>query len=208
MADISAGTLLTPNAARRTPVSALLEQLKHDVPDNRVTFGWLIDYLRARSPEVLILFLALIGVLPGISLPVGILIAILSLALMSTAPGRVLPAFIASQRLPSARLVHAIERSMPLFQWGERYIRPRDAALAELLRPAAGLAILLLSLTMLVPLPLSNVIPSLSIGLIALACIEADGLMLTISMFASVLSLAITAAAVWATLDAAAWMWS
>jgi hypothetical protein len=208
MTDVTAGILDAPTKARRLPTSALLEQLKRDVPASRVTFGWLIDYLRARSPEVLILFLALVGVLPGVSLPVGILLALLAIAMMSAKTQRVLPAFIASRRLPSVHVISAIERSVPWFRWSERFIRPREARLTDLLRPFAGFAILLLSLTLLVPLPLSNVIPSLAIGLIALACIEDDGLLLTISMMTALLSLAITSAAIWATLGAAAWLWS
>ncbi len=207
MADITAA-LNAPEPARHMPTSMLLEELKRDVPEDCVTFGWLIDYVRVRSPEMLILFLALLGVLPGVSLAVGILIALFALATMSAGPQRTLPAFIASQHVPSLQLVHAIERTVPLFQWSERFIRPRDAALAETLRPFAGLAILLLSLTLLVPLPLSNVIPSLAIGLIAFATIEADGVLLTVSMGAALLSLAITSAAIWATLGAAAWVWN
>ncbi|MGD0191038.1 MAG: exopolysaccharide biosynthesis protein [Rhizomicrobium sp.] len=208
MADTTAGAYTMPDRAQRMRVSVLLQQLKQDVPAERFTFGWLVDYLRARAPEVLILFLALVGVLPGVSFPVGILIAILSVTVMSTKTGRLLPAFIASQPLPSAHFVHAIDKSMPVFEWGERYTRPRDAAMTERLRPFAGVAILLLSVTLLVPLPLSNVIPSLSIGLIAFACIESDGLLLVISMMAAVASLAITSATVWAALGAAAWMWA
>jgi hypothetical protein len=208
MVDTTAGTCTVPGAAQRMRVSVLLQQLKQDVPAERMTFGWLVDYLRARAPEVLILFLALVGILPGVSFPVGILIAILSVTVMSTKTGRLLPAFIASQRLPSAHFVNAIEKSMPLFQWGERYTRSRDPATTERLRPLAGLIILLLSLTMLVPLPLSNVIPSLAIGLIAFACIESDGLLLAISMMVAIASLAITLTAVWMALGAAAWMWA
>jgi hypothetical protein len=189
------------------PTSTLLQQLRRDVPESRVTFGWLIDYLRARSPEVLILFLALLGVLPGISLAVGILLALLAVAMMTTKTQRVLPAFLASQYLPSGRVTHAIERTVPLFQWGERFIRPRDALLADLLRPFAGFAILVLSITMLVPLPLTNVIPALAIGLIAFASIEGDGLLLAVSMGAALASVAISAATVWAMLGAAFWVW-
>ncbi len=61
---------------------------------------------------------------------------------------------------------------------------------------------------MLVPLPLANVIPSLAIGLIAFASIEADGVLLAVAMGAAVVSLAISAATVWAMLGAAFWVWS
>jgi hypothetical protein len=206
MADIAAA-LSAREAVRRMPTSVLLEQLKRDIPEGTVTFGWLIDYLRGRSPAVLVLFLALIGVLPGVSLLVGILLAPIALAMMSARIERTIPVFIASQHMPSGQLVRAIDRTIGLFRWGERYIRPRDASLAEFLQPFASFAILILGLSMLVPLPLSNVIPSLVIGLIAFAIIEADGLLLAVAMAASLLSLAISAAVVWATFGAAIRIW-
>ena len=206
MAEITAG-LNAPEAARRLPVSALLEQLRQDVPESRVTFGWLTDYLCAHSPEVPILFLSLVGVVPGISLPVAVLLALLGITLMFQRPQRPLPAFIAAQHLPSAHLVNAIDRTVPLFQWCERFTRARAGSLADLMRPIAGAAVLLLSLTMLVPLPFTNVIPSLAIGFIAFASIQADGVLFAAAILAAALSLTISAATIWALVDAASWMW-
>jgi hypothetical protein len=206
MAEITAG-LNAPEAARRLPVSALLERLRQDVPESRVTFGWLTDYLRAHSPEVPILFLSLVGVLPGIALPVAVLLALLGLAMMFERAEHTLPAFIAAQHLPSARLVSAIDRTVPLFQWCERFTRARARSLAEFMRPVAGAAVLLLSLTMLIPLPFTNVIPSLAIGFIAFASIEADGVLFTAAILAAALSLSISAATLWALIGAASWVW-
>jgi hypothetical protein len=207
MADITAETVGAPGQARRVVTSELLEQLRRDVPDSCVTFGWLLDYVRARSPEVLVLFLAVPGLLPGVSLVIAVLLALFAFAILSANTHRALPAYIMSRQMPSRHLVQAIDRTVPVFQWAERFIRPRDAQLAQGLRPFAWLAILALSLTMLVPLPLANVIPALAIGLIAFASIEADGVLLAISMGAAVVSLAISAATVWALLGAAFWVW-
>ena len=207
MADITAATLGVPGQARRVGTSELLEQLRRDVPESHVTFGWLLEYVRARSPEVLILFLAVPGLLPGVSLVIAVLLALFAFAILSANTHRALPACIMSRQLPSRHLVQAIDWTVPLFQWGERFIRPRDAQLAQNLRPFAWFAILALSITMLVPLPLTNVIPSLAIGLIAFASIEADGVLLAVAMGTAAVSLAISAATVWALLGAAFWVW-
>lgn len=199
MTDLSADISGRGASDRRVLASELLVQLAQDVPENGVSFGWLADYLLARSPEVLILALALIGTLPGISAPVGIVLAILSLPMISTFSAQSLPRFIAVRRLSSLHLVHTIERTVPLVRWSEKFVRRRDGLPALSLRPVAGLAILALSLTMLVPLPFSNVIPSLAIGFIAFALIEADGLLLFLGFAVAVVSLAITTAALWAT---------
>lgn len=188
--------------------SALLEQLKRDVPENGATFGWLIDYLRARSPEVIVLFLAMVGVLPGVSLPVGVLLALFAVAMLWPKWHRALPPLLSSWRVPSPRLIRAIDRMAPLFRWGERIIRPRDTQLADSLRPIAAVAVLSLSLTLLIPVPLSNVIPSLAIALIAFASVEKDGLLLAVSLVTALVSLAVTGAMIWAAFDAALRIWS
>jgi hypothetical protein len=49
---------------------------------------------------------------------------------------------------------------------------------------------------------LSNVIPALAIMLIAFAFLEEDGVLLCIALAAAAVSLAITAAAIWGTIEA------
>jgi hypothetical protein len=87
-------------------------------------------------------------------------------------------------------------------------VRTRDVALAQALRPLAGLVILALSVTLLIPLPLSNIFPSLAIAFVAFSSIEADALLLTASMATAFLSLSFTIAALWATVGVAARMWT
>jgi len=188
----------------RGGASALLENLKRDVPDEHVTLGWLFDYVRARSPESLILFLAVLAVVPGVATPVGIALLALAVAAAANLQRPALPGFVAATRLSSSSLLRAIERAAPLFRRCEQLTRRRDLMLGGLLRPLAAGAILLLSVTLLVPLPLSNVVPALAIGFIAFAILEADEVLLAISLLAAVLSLTFTSAAVWAALGTAA----
>jgi hypothetical protein len=96
---------------------------------------------------------------------------------------------------------------VPLFQWCERFTRTRERSLADYMRPLAGAAVVLLSATMLVPLPFTNVIPSLAIGFIAFASIEADSLLFSAAIAAALVSLAISAATIWALVGAASWVW-
>ena len=79
----------------------------------------------------------------------------------------------------------------------ERVFRPRWPTPFRARQRIVGAVVLLLGLTLLVPIPLSNVIPAVAVMLIALAYLEEDGLMLAVGMTAGCLSLAITAAMVW-----------
>ena len=71
---------------------------------------------------------------------------------------------------------------------------------------AAGIAILALSALFLAPLPLIQIIPALLVALIALAYLEEDGLLLCISLLATVVLLAVATAATWGTILGAAWI--
>jgi hypothetical protein len=62
-----------------------------------------------------------------------------------------------------------------------------------------GAVVFLLALTLLSPLPFLYVIPSIAIMLIAFAFLERDGILLSISLLLATISIAITAATVWAT---------
>lgn len=208
MAELSVGTLDARSDARRLSAFALLDELKQDVPEGEVTFGWLSNYLKARSPEVLILLLAIIGLLPGIALAVGALLPLLAMTMVSGTAHPDLPAFVARQTISSQRLVRAIERAQPLFRWSEKYVRAREPMLIESLRPFMGIIVIVLSATMFVPLPFSNVIPALAVGLIAFARIEQDGLLLAVSAMTALASFGISLATAWAMVAAAGRLWS
>lgn len=205
MAEISAEN--GPGARSSHRASKLLEQLKCDLPESRVSLGWLFDYARIRSPETLILILAIIGVIPGIATPIGILLVLFATALVFEYELRALPAFVATRGVSSSHLVRAIERTMPYLKWSETFVRRPDSALAANLRPFATATILLLSCTLLVPVPFANVLPSLAIGFIAFASLEADALLLSFSLATAALSFAISLATIWAGLGVAGSLW-
>jgi len=51
--------------------------------------------------------------------------------------------------------------------------------------------------TLFVPIPLSNIVPGVIIMLIALAYLEEDGLLLSLTLAASLLAFGVTLAAAW-----------
>lgn len=63
---------------------------------------------------------------------------------------------------------------------------------------------ILLGGTLLVPVPLSNIIPTLVIILLAFSLLEKDDVLLVIALSAELVSLAITAAAIWGTIEVSA----
>ncbi len=70
-----------------------------------------------------------------------------------------------------------------------------------------GVAVLIVSVLLLVPLPLIQIVPALLVVLMSLAYVEEDGLLLCLSLAGTAVLLAIaTAAAAWGTILGAAWI--
>jgi len=65
---------------------------------------------------------------------------------------------------------------------------------------------LLLGLTMVSPVPFSQVVPALVIMLLALAYLEEDGIALLVALIAALASLSITAATIWGTVETVDWL--
>jgi hypothetical protein len=70
-----------------------------------------------------------------------------------------------------------------------------------------GVVVLLMTaLLLLAPVPMIQVLPASVIALLALAYLEEDGVLLSISLFAAITLLGIAAAAVWETVVGVAWI--
>ena len=95
---------------------------------------------------------------------------------------------------------------MPVLRWLERFIRPRCATPFQATKRVVGVVVMLLGVTLLAPVPLSNVPPALAIALIAFAYLEEDGALLCTAMTAAVVMLVIATAAAWQTLSATGWV--
>jgi hypothetical protein len=71
-----------------------------------------------------------------------------------------------------------IGRVVPVLRYLERVIHPRWLTPFEATKRVVGGVVLLLGVSLLAPIPLSNVPPALLIVLIAFAYLEEDGLLL------------------------------
>lgn len=187
-----------PEIRTRVPTSIVLSDLLRDAPPE-VPIGWILDRLEERSFGLVMLLLALIALVPGLSSIIGLLLLVPSAQMLLAWHGPILPRFVAERRVQSRRLAALIGKLLPCLRYIETLIRPRWPTPFGPTKRAVGGIILLLSVTLLAPIPLSHVIPSGAIMLVALAYLEKDGVMLGIAIAVSIVSLAITAATVWAT---------
>ena len=179
--------------------SFLNSQLFADIhtrpPAERITFASLFSRLERESLAIAIVLLGVTAMAPGISLLAGFLLCLCAIQLMAGSKSIFLPRFISERSLSAGRLTRILgntERVMKRVERRRGDIRP----LPELIKRAAGLPVLVLSLTLFVPIPLSNVVPAALVAVIGLACLANDALLLSGAVAASVASLALTTAAV------------
>ena len=190
----------------RAPTSAVLDGLLGREAPERVTLGSLMGGLGDRSFGVVLLVLALLGLLPGVSAVAGVLLTVPAFQMVMARPGPVLPRRVAARRFEAERLARVVRRVVPVLRFLERFIRPRWATPFEATKRAVGGVVLLLAASLLAPVPLSNVPPALATGLIAFAYLEEDGLLLAIALAAALAMLAAASLAAWEALSATGWV--
>ena len=119
----------------------------------------------------------LAGVLPGLSVVLGVPLMLLSLQLLVAADRPWLPARVLRFELRRTDLASLVARTVPHLRRLERALRPRLLLLtgpwAERL---AGAACLVLSFMVFLPIPFANLLPAAGILLFGLAMLERDGL--------------------------------
>jgi hypothetical protein len=100
----------------------LLQRLHDDIPADRFTLGWLMHSLNKRSFGIIMLLLALVAIVPGLSIVAGLLLLIPAFQMIMGRPAPVFPRRIAAHPLPARYLAVVLQRSVPN---DPRHIRSR-----------------------------------------------------------------------------------
>ena len=147
----------------------------------------------------------LAGVLPGLSVVLGVPLMLLSLQLLVAADRPWLPARVLRFELRRTDLASLVARTVPYLRRLERALRPRLLLLtgpwAERL---AGAACLVLSFMVFLPIPFANLLPAAGILLFGLAMLERDGLVALVATTVLGICLALFGGVVLAVLAASA----
>jgi hypothetical protein len=178
--------------------SVLLQQLHDEMPADRFTLGWLMHSLHKRSFGIIMLLLALVAIAPGLSIVAGLLLMIPAFQMISGQPAPVFPRRVAMRSLPTRYLAMMVRRAIPVLGYLEKLIHPRWHTPPEVTKRTVGLVVLVLSGTLVfIPIPLSNVVPALTIALISLAYLEEDGILLVVALLSTLVLLSVVAATGW-----------
>ena len=190
----------------RVPTSEALDALLREAPPECISLGWLLERLGERSFGIILLLVAFLALMPGVSPIAGVLMVVLAFQMIRAHPGPVFPAGIARRHFETRRLSAVIRRTIPVMRYLERFIYPRWLTPFEATKRVVGGAVLLLCVTLFVPAPLSNIPPAILVGLVAFAYLEQDGLLLTVALIAALALLLVLFGAMWELLSTTGWV--
>jgi len=197
----------SPDQRAFVHTSLVLKQLHDELPSDHVSLRWVMGRLHKRSYGMIMLVLALVAMVPGVCIVAGLLLMIPGSQMIA---GRAAPAFprrIADHPLPTRHFVSLLQRAIPVLKFLERMTHPRWHAVVEATRRPVGVAVVILSsVIVLAPIPLTNVVPAVVIALISLAYLEQDGLVLLIGLSAAVAVLSVAGLAVWEAVVSVNWL--
>jgi hypothetical protein len=187
-----------PDCSAPLPASEVLQEMLDSLPPDHFTLGWLSSHLHRRSFGVIVLVLALIAMVPGLSYVAGFLLFAPAIEMIAGHDAPTFPDRIANRPLPTHHLTLAVRRTMPILRYLERIIRPRWQMPFETTKRLVGTAVFLLTaLLLLTPLPLIQVVPGIIIVVLSVAYLEDDGVLLSLGLLATLALLAASAGAVW-----------
>lgn len=186
--------------------SARLEEVLHDASPDGPTVDWLVTHLFERSPEFLLLLFMPLAVVPGTSPIAGVVLIVVALPLMAHRRSFFVPRFLASRRIATVRLARALNRATSLLKRYERFALAHPHAPARAHNLLVGGMVLLLSAALFVPLPFTNVMPGLTIGIVGLASLEGDERLLWLAAALTAVSFLIILWAVFSAFHLAAWV--
>jgi hypothetical protein len=177
---------------RRT--SALLRDYVAGLEEPRASLGGLRDALGDRGFGVLLFIFALPNLVPvNIPLLSAVLGAPLVLLAAELIYGRHKPWFpdwLARRSVRRASFETVVLRTLPYLERAERLLRPRlTAILSWTGERLIGVALLVLTVVLALPIPFGNWLPAFAICIIGLAMVEKDGLAVLVGLGVGALGL-------------------
>lgn len=180
----------------------MLKRTHVALPAGRVSIGWLHSALDEQAAYLLILVFALAGALPAASLPAGLAIMALSIPMLLARKSAWLPELIARREIGSGAVRYAMARAIAVLRFSERIAPVSRMESLNRLRPFAGALLFMLGATLLIPIPLSNVLPALSAAALVLALIEGSVVLFAAGTLGGIASIVLIAEAVLAGMHA------
>jgi len=167
--------------------------------ESHVTVEQIRDALGDRSFSTLLLFFALLNLLPlppGSTLVLGLPLMLVSLQMVTGRNSVWLPRFLLGKSLQAQQFQRLADKILPRLQRLEDVVRPRywPFASPKAAERVIGIASLVLATLVTLPIPFGNWFPALACALFGLALSERDGILLAVAGLVVVISIAMLGA--------------
>lgn len=162
-------------------ISQRLTQLAQDARGGTVSLDWILEQLHERAFGLFLLVLALPCCIPflyGVPQVVALPLMFVSAQIVMGRKAPWLPKRLGARTVSGESLQGLADRSGPWLRRIEAVSHPR---LVRLTRPpldrVVGLALVLFSTSILVPLPLTNTVPGFAVVIVAMGLLQRDGIL-------------------------------
>ncbi len=165
-------------------ISDRLDLLATEAEGDHVTLAWVLDHLKERAFGLFLLFLALPCCIPflyGVPQIVALPMMFISLQILIGREAPWLPEKLGARSVSQDSLAGLSRRAGPWLRRIEALSRPRLTALTR--APAdriVGLALVLFSASILVPLPGTNTVPGFAVVIVSMGLLQRDGILVII----------------------------
>lgn len=172
---------MTAHAMNELAISQRLDKLAEDAEGKDVTLDWILSQLHERAFGLFLLVLALPCCIPflyGIPQIVALPLMFVSAQILLGRKFPWLPSKLGTRTVSVDGLKNLASRARPWLKRIEAVSRPRQVALTQApLDRVVGLALVLFSASILVPLPGTNTVPGFAVVVVSMGLLQRDGLL-------------------------------
>lgn len=200
------GEAAASQSSKRPSLSAVIAEIGM-VDEGRVTLGRIVDTLGDRAYGALMLLFAAPNILPtppGFSAILGAPLVLLAAQLAFGSERPWFPDWVRERSVARVDYIRVAARLIPILQRSEKLLRPRLPFLTNwTAERLIGVLCLVLSISILLPIPLGNSVPALGVTVLSLAIMEKDGIAAILGVLVGIAGLALSATVVWVMVKAA-----
>lgn len=175
---------MTAQPSEVMAISERLAQLAEEADEEAVSLNWIMAQLHERAFGLFLLVLALPCCIPflyGIPQIVALPLMFISAQILMGRDAPWLPEKLGARTVTKESLRSLAERAGPWLRRIEAVSRPR---LTMLTRPPVdqivGLALVLFSASILVPLPSTNTVPGFAVVVVSMGLLQRDGILVAV----------------------------
>ena len=176
----------------QTKTSDMLVKTLSDLTREYIALGDLLERFDRRSFSSTFLLLALLCLLPGISVLAGFAMIFPAVQMALGFNTLTFPRFVREYKISVPSLKKWSARALPMLIKMESFVKPRYVFLSQMMmQRILGALITALAVIVAIPFPLSNYPPAIAVMFLSLGLLANDGLVILFGILCSIFAAAI-----------------